>query len=78
MCSGWLTSFTMSRRQNIANMVIDKGFSPDNNFILHNAIDINRSYYKKYINNPVVIGIYGRIEYRKGFDILIKSLSIFL
>lgn len=68
--------YIININENIANMVVDKGFNPNNNFILHNAIDINKPYYKKYLNDPITIGIYGRIEYRKGFDILIKSLSI--
>ncbi len=44
--------------------------------MLPNAIKVDQKYREKKIKNPPKIGIYGRLEPRKGFDILIKAGEI--
>jgi glycosyltransferase involved in cell wall biosynthesis len=68
--------FAISVNQQIADMVTTTNFDPKKSFMLLNAIKVNEKYVSKKIKSPVVIGIYGRIEPRKGFDILIKAAEI--
>lgn len=71
-----LCDYAISINQEISNMVIDSGFETKKSFVLKNAIRIDQPYHEKILKNPPVIGIYGRIEMRKGFDILMKACGI--
>jgi glycosyltransferase involved in cell wall biosynthesis len=72
--------YVISINQQIADLVGKAGFNKNKSFILPNVIKIDQNYFAKSIKNPpqnpLVIGIYGRIEMRKGFDILIKAGEI--
>ncbi len=65
--------FIISINEQIARMVER---SKKKSFILHNVVKISEKYRQKIISKPPVIGIYGRIEPRKGFDILIKAAAL--
>ncbi len=65
--------FVISINEQIAAMVEAKG---KKSFVLHNVIKITEKYKTKAIAKPLKIGIYGRIEPRKGFDILLKAAAI--
>jgi len=69
--------YIININQNIHNLVIDKNFDKNKSFVVNNAIAITQKYYEKKINkDKIVIGIYGRIEPRKGFDILLEAVKI--
>lgn len=65
--------YVISINKDISKMVVDEGFDPKRSFVLKNAIKVDQTYHAKIVKNPPVIRIYGRIESRKGFDILIKA-----
>ncbi len=71
-----LCDYVISINEEISRMVIEKGFDKNKSFTLQNAIKIDQTYREKSLKNPPVIGIYGRIEMRKGYDILIKACEI--
>lgn len=68
--------YIISINQQITDLVVKTGFCKKKLFTLPNVIKVDQNYSAKSIKNPVVIGIYGRIEMRKGFDILIKAGEI--
>ncbi len=68
--------FIISINQQISDSVVASGFDKNKSFVVSNVINVNQEYQKKVLNKPIVIGIYGRLEPRKGFDILIKSAAI--
>jgi glycosyltransferase involved in cell wall biosynthesis len=68
--------YVISINQEITQMVVDAGFEKDKTFTLTNVIKVDQEYYKKTLKNPPVIGMYARIEKRKGFDILIQACEI--
>jgi glycosyltransferase involved in cell wall biosynthesis len=68
--------YIISINQEIANLVDAVGFDKSKSFVLPNVIKITEKYLEKKIKNPLVIGIYGRIEKRKGFDILFSAVEI--
>ncbi len=68
--------YVISINDDISRMVVAAGFNKNKVFTLPNAIKINEKYREKTLHNPPLIGIYGRIEARKGFDILIKACGI--
>lgn len=65
--------YIISINQQIADLVVKAGFDQNKSFKLPNVIKFDQTYRKKILKNPPKIGIYGRIEPRKGFDILIKA-----
>jgi len=68
--------YIISINQQIKDLV-DKSFDCKKSFVIHNAINISQKYFLKKINNSCpTIGIYGRIEPRKGFDILLMAGKI--
>lgn len=68
--------FIVSINQQISDAVVATGFDQTKSFVLSNVIKIDQKYQPKNLRTPLVIGIYGRIEPRKGFDILIKAAEI--
>ena len=57
--------------------LVDNYFDKNKSFVVHNAINISQKYSPKNFNHTCpVIGIYGRIEPRKGFDILLLAGKI--
>jgi len=68
--------YIISINQQIADMVTASGFASSKSFVVSNVIEIDQNYCAKKIKNPLIIAIYGRIEPRKGFDILIKAAEI--
>ncbi len=71
--------FIISINKEIHDLVIAKNFNPNHSFVINNAIAITQKYYEKQINIEMpVIGIYGRIEERKGFDILLNAVKIII
>ena len=68
--------FIISINQKISDLVIVSGHDSARVFTLPNAIQVDQAYKKKSLKNPPIIGIYGRIEPRKGFDILIKAAEL--
>jgi len=68
--------YVVSINQQIADMVVAAGHAEAKSFVLPNVIKVDEKYREKKLKNPPVIGIYGRIEPRKGFDILIKAAEI--
>jgi glycosyltransferase involved in cell wall biosynthesis len=68
--------YVVSINQQIADMVTAAGHDKAKSFVLPNVIKVDEKYRSKKIKTPTVIGIYGRIEPRKGFDILIKAAEI--
>lgn len=69
-------NFIISINQQIADLVSAAGFDKARSLVLPNAIKVDQKYQKKVLKNPPKIGIYGRLEPRKGFDILIKAGEI--
>ncbi len=69
--------FVININQEIQEMVANCGFQKDKNFILKNSILIKQKYQERNFNyKKPKIGIYGRFESRKGFDILLKSCLV--
>jgi glycosyltransferase involved in cell wall biosynthesis len=68
--------FIISINQKISDLVVAAGFDKNKSFVVSNVINVNQKYQKKVLKKPAVIGIYGRLEPRKGFDILIKAAAI--
>lgn len=68
--------YVISINQQIADLVSAAGFDKIKSLVLPNAIKVDQKYRKKVLKNPPKIGIYGRLEPRKGFDILIKAGEI--
>jgi len=68
--------YAISVNKQIADNLINAGFDKNKSFIVSNAVRIDRRYQEKIIKPTPVIGIYGRIEMTKGFDILIKAAEI--
>lgn len=68
--------YVFSINQTIADLVITAGKAPNCSIFIPNMIKIDQDFVIKKFHNPVVIGMFGRIEYRKGFDILIKAAAI--
>lgn len=67
--------YIININQQIHDLVLASGFALDRSFIVNNAINVDVSYQKKSIDN-IKIGIFGRYEPRKGFDILFKAAEI--
>ena len=71
--------FIININQEINDLVIASNFNLNKSFVVNNAIKITQKYYQKNFNfNMPVIGIYGRIEERKGFDILLNAITIII
>lgn len=71
--------FIININQEINDLVIASNFDLNKSFVVNNAIKITQKYYQKNFNfNMPVIGIYGRIEERKGFDILLNAITIII
>ncbi len=68
--------YVISINEQITQMVVAEGFDAKKAFTLANVIEIEDKYFQKQIKTIPVIGIYGRLEKRKGFDILIKAAAI--
>lgn len=68
--------YVININKQISDLVIASGFDQSKSFILPNCIKIDHSYQQKVIKNPVVIGMYGRVEPRKGFDFLMKAAAL--
>lgn len=68
--------FVISINQQIADLVVAAGFDKTKSFALPNVIKIDQKFREKKLKSPVVIGIYGRLEPRKGFDVLLKACEI--
>lgn len=68
--------YVISINDQITQMVIAQGFDAKKAFTLANVIEIDNKYFQKQIKNTPVIGMYGRLEKRKGFDILMKAAAI--
>ena len=68
--------YIININEEINEMVLRSNVDSSRCFVINNAIKIQEKFFTKSINNPLVIGIYGRIEERKGFDILIKAAEI--
>jgi len=71
-------NYVISINEQISNMVVAAGFDKSKSFVLPNIINIDCEYKPKKLTKPLTVGIYGRIESRKGFDILIKAAAILL
>lgn len=68
--------YVISINQQIADLVVAAGFDKEKSLVLPNVIKVDQKYQQKTLKNPPVIGIYGRIEPRKGFDILINAAGL--
>jgi glycosyltransferase involved in cell wall biosynthesis len=68
--------YVISINQQIADLVVAAGFDKNKSLVLPNVIKVDQNYQKKNLKNVPVIGMYGRIEPRKGFDILIKAAEV--
>jgi len=68
--------YVISINQQIADLVVESGFDKAKSFVLPNAIKVDQKFYEKKPKSPPTIGIYGRIESRKGFDVLLKAAGI--
>jgi glycosyltransferase involved in cell wall biosynthesis len=68
--------YAISINHQISDLVIAAGFDQSRVLTLSNAIKIDQNYRQKTAGNPPRIGIYGRIEPRKGFDILIEACGL--
>lgn len=68
--------YIININQHISDMVIAAGFDARKSFVVSNVIQIDEEYHKKQIQKPLVIGMYGRIEPRKGFDIFLQAGAI--
>jgi glycosyltransferase involved in cell wall biosynthesis len=68
--------FAISINQEIADKVTASGLAKARSFVLPNVVKVDQDYFEKKLQNPPTLGIYGRLEPRKGFDILIKAAEI--
>jgi len=68
--------YVISINQQISDLVVATGFNKEKSFVLPNVIKVDQKYRVKTLKIAPTIGIYGRIESRKGFDILIKAAGI--
>ena len=68
--------YIININQQIHEMVVNSGFEAGKSFIIPNMIEVVQDYKKRELKESMVIGIYGRIEPRKGFDILIAAAKI--
>lgn len=68
--------YIININEQISNLVVDFGFDAQKSFILPNVITVNQEYQAKTMNDIPTIAMYGRIEKRKGFDILIQACAI--
>ncbi len=68
--------YVININEEISHLVVAAGFDKDKTFTLKNVIRVDQKYQQKTLRNPPVIGMYGRIEPRKGFDILIKACEL--
>ena len=68
--------FAISINQEIADKVSRAGLAAARSFVLPNVIRVDQNYFEKKIQTTPTLGIYGRLEPRKGFDILIKAAEI--
>ena len=68
--------FVVSINQQISDLVVAAGHGEAKSFVLPNVIKLDQKFFKKNPKNPLVIGMYGRLEPRKGFDILIRAAEI--
>lgn len=68
--------YIISINQQISDLVVAAGFDKLRSFVLPNTINVDCKYQQKTITKPLTIGMYGRIEPRKGFDILFKAAAI--
>ena len=69
-------NYIININQDICNMVVATGFNRANSFVLPNVIEVDQKYFQKQLKEPLIIGMYGRIEHRKGFDILFLAAEI--
>jgi glycosyltransferase involved in cell wall biosynthesis len=67
--------YAISVNAQINNNLIAAGFDASRAFVVQNGVRIDQKYRAKEIKKNPVIGIYGRIEFDKGFDILIKAAA---
>ena len=72
------SDFILNVNNQIRQKTIDAGFDESKTFLVRNMINMEglKLPRKVKFNKPVRIGIIGRIESRKGFDILARALSI--
>lgn len=68
--------FVISINQQISDLVVASGFDKAKSFVLPNVIKVDQEFVEKKLKSPPTIGIYGRIEPRKGFDVLLKAAGI--
>jgi glycosyltransferase involved in cell wall biosynthesis len=68
--------FAININEQINQMVVKSGFLCKKSFIVKNVIDVEDDFYERKFNyQKPKIGIYGRFEWRKGFDVLIESCA---
>lgn len=68
--------FVININQEISDLVVAAGFDKTKSFVLPNVIKVDQKFFEKELKSLPVIGIYGRLEPRKGFDILLKACGI--
>ena len=68
--------YIININREINDMVVKKGFDRDKSHVIANVIEITKEYHPHKISDTPTIAIFGRIEPRKGFDILIKACQI--
>lgn len=68
--------YIVSINQQISDLVVEAGFDKNKSFVLSNVIKVDQKYRQKHLKTLPIIGMYGRIEPRKGFDILIAAAGI--
>lgn len=70
--------YILNVNEQIRQKTIDVGFDESKTMVVTNMIDVEGFNHPKKVrfHKPLRIGIIGRIEYRKGFDILVHSLAV--
>lgn len=68
--------YVFSINKEIANLVVKSGKAKEKSIFMPNMIKIDHNFVEKKFHQPPVIAMFGRIEPRKGFDILIKAAGI--
>ncbi len=68
--------YVISVNQEINDALVKCGFPSKKSFVLSNAIEVSEKFKSKKLSPIVKIGLYGRLDYNKGFDILIKAAKI--